>query len=112
MERLQQLGYPDIQILAGGLQAWMAAGQAVERGAGRVWSLERHVGGVAGVLVLLGVLLAWLVHPGFVALAAFVGAGLVFTTVTNSCGMGMVLARMPWNQRPKNAVGMTCTPAP
>jgi rhodanese-related sulfurtransferase len=110
-ERLQQLGYPDVRILAGGLQAWIAAGQAVERGASRVWSLERQVRGVAGGLVLLGVLLAWLVHPGFVALAAFVGAGLVFAAVTDTCGMGMVLARMPWNQRPKDSAGTTCTPA-
>lgn len=110
-ERLQHLGHPDVRILEGGLQAWVAAGHAVERGARRVWSLERQVRGVAGTLVLLGALLAWLVHPGFVALAAFVGAGLVFAAVTDTCGMGMVLARMPWNQRPKDTTSATCTPA-
>lgn len=109
-ERLQQFGHPDVRILEGGLQAWVAAGHAVERGASRVWSLERQVRGVAGGLVLVGVLLAWLVHPGFVVLAAFVGVGLVFAAVTDTCGMGMVLARMPWNQRPKDATSATGTP--
>jgi hypothetical protein len=52
----------------------------------------------AGLLVLLGVLLGWLVHPVVLGLAAFVGAGLVFAGITDTCGMGMLLARMPWNQ--------------
>ena len=52
----------------------------------------------AGSLVLLGVLLGWLVHPAFLGLSAFVGAGLVFAGITDTCGMGMLLARMPWNQ--------------
>ena len=52
----------------------------------------------AGLLVLLGALLGWLVHPVFVGLAAFVGAGLVFAGITDTCGMGLLLARMPWNQ--------------
>ena len=61
-------------------------------------SLERQVQIAAGLLVLLGALLGWLVHPAFVGLAAFVGAGLVFAGITDTCGMGMMLARMPWNQ--------------
>ena len=52
----------------------------------------------AGSLVLLGALLGWLVHPAFIGLSAFVGAGLVFAGITDTCGMGMMLARMPWNQ--------------
>ena len=43
-------------------------------------------------------LIGWLVHPAFLALAAFVGAGLVFAGITDTCGMGLLLARMPWNQ--------------
>jgi len=38
------------------------------------------------------------VHPAFIGLSAFVGAGLVFAGITDTCGMGMILARMPWNQ--------------
>ena len=62
-----------------------------------IW-LERQVRIAAGSLVVLGALLGWLVHPAFVGLSAFVGAGLVFAGVTDTCGMGMVLARMPWNR--------------
>ena len=29
---------------------------------------------------------------------AFIGAGLTFAGVTDTCGMGMLLAKMPWNQ--------------
>jgi hypothetical protein len=69
--------------------------------------LERQVRIAAGSLVLLGALLAWLVHPAFIALSAFVGAGLVFAGLTDTCGMGMLLARMPWNQAQENT-GSTC----
>jgi hypothetical protein len=52
----------------------------------------------AGSLVLLGVILGWQVHPGFYGLSAFVGAGLLFAGVTDTCGMGILLSKMPWNQ--------------
>jgi rhodanese-related sulfurtransferase len=52
----------------------------------------------AGAIVLVGAALGWLVHPGFFGLCAFVGAGLVFAGVTDFCGMGLLLARMPWNR--------------
>jgi hypothetical protein len=51
------------------------------------------------MLVLLGVGLGTWVHPGFYGLSAFVGVGLVFAGITDWCGMAMVLAKMPWNQR-------------
>jgi hypothetical protein len=52
----------------------------------------------AGFLVLVSVVLGWVVHPSLLGIAAFVGAGLVFAGFTDTCGMGMLLARMPWNQ--------------
>lgn len=67
-------------------------------------SLERQVRIAAGSLVLLGAVLGWLVHPAFIGLSAFVGAGLIFAGVTDTCGMGMMLARMPWNQLPSQGV--------
>ncbi len=33
-----------------------------------------------------------------IGLSAFVGAGLIFAGVTDTCGMAMMLSRMPWNQ--------------
>lgn len=66
--------------------------------AGAPMSIERQVRIAAGSLVLLGVIGSWLVHPGFIGLSAFVGAGLVFAGVTDWCGMGLLIARMPWNR--------------
>lgn len=99
-ERLIGKGFTDVRVIEGGLQAWAAAGLPVEKGGGRVWALERQVRFVAGSLVLTGVLLS-LVSPWFILLSGFVGAGLTFSAITDTCGMAMVLARMPWNRKPK-----------
>jgi rhodanese-related sulfurtransferase len=61
-------------------------------------SLERQVRIAAGTLVLLGVVLGTIFHPGVYLLSAFVGAGLVFAGMTDWCGMGLLLAKMPWNK--------------
>lgn len=61
-------------------------------------SLERQVRITAGLLVVLGVLGGTIWHPALYGLSAFVGAGLVFAGVTDTCAMGMLLARMPWNK--------------
>lgn len=102
-QRLAQMGFQNLTVVDGGLLAWQAAGLPVEKGTSKVWSLERQVRFTAGLIVLIGVLLASFVHPYFIALSGFIGAGLVFASVTDTCAMGMVLARMPWNQKPKTA---------
>jgi hypothetical protein len=71
-------------------------------------SLERQVRIAAGLLVVLGVVLGWLVHPAFVGLSAFVGAGLTFAGITDTCAMGMLIAKMPWN-RAGDAAGAGCS---
>ncbi len=86
-----------LAILEGGIGAWEAAGLPLERGRAGI-SLERQVRIAAGTLVLLGGLLGLAIHPAFIALSLFVGAGLVFAGLTDWCGMGLLLARMPWNQ--------------
>ncbi len=98
VERFRAAGYENVFCVAGGTQAWERAGLPVVRGP-KVMSLERQVRVGAGSLVLLGVLLGWLVHPTFLGLSAFVGAGLVFAGLTDWCGMGLMLAKMPWNRR-------------
>ncbi len=50
-------------------------------------------------MVLIGAVLAIAIHPYWAGLSAFVGAGLVFSGVTDTCMMGDMLAKMPWNQR-------------
>jgi hypothetical protein len=68
---------------------------------------QRQVRIAAGLLVLLGMLLGWFVYSAFIGLSAFVGAGLVFAGITDTCGMGLLLARMPWNQV-KDAASPCC----
>jgi len=96
-EKFRAAGFTNVVNVEGGTLACIECGLSVIRGK-RMVSLERQVRIAAGLLVLLGCLLGWLVHPAFVALAAFVGAGLVFAGVTDTCGMGLLLARMPWNR--------------
>jgi rhodanese-related sulfurtransferase len=96
-ERFHAAGYTNVVNVEGGTLAWERAGLPVVRGR-KAMSLERQVRIAAGSLVLLGTVPGVFVHPGFLALPAFVGAGLVFAGVTDTCGMGMLLARMPWNR--------------
>lgn len=94
---LLELGLGPFAVVGGGIRAYAAAGGATTKGEPGV-SLERQVRIAAGALVLLGIVLGWLVHPALHGVAAFAGAGLVFAGVTDFCGMGLLLARMPWNR--------------
>jgi rhodanese-related sulfurtransferase len=96
-EKLLAAGFTNVVNVEGGTLAWAECGLPVVRGKKAI-SLERQVRIAAGSLVLLGAVFGWLVHPAFIGLSAFVGAGLVFAGVTDTCGMGLLLARMPWNQ--------------
>lgn len=96
-EKLQQAGFTNAVSVDGGTQAWDQAGLPVVRGK-KTMSLERQVRITAGSLVLTGVVLGFLAHPVFFGLSGFIGAGLVFAGLTDTCGMGMMLARMPWNR--------------
>lgn len=96
-EKIIAAGFTNVVNVEGGTQAWEQAGLSVVRGK-KVISLERQVRIAAGSLVFIGAALGWFVSPAWIGLSAFVGAGLVFAGVTDTCGMGMFLARMPWNQ--------------
>jgi rhodanese-related sulfurtransferase len=96
--KLEQSGFEKCCVVEGGTSAWAAAGLPVNRGSSRVISLERQVRIAVGVLVFSGVLLSQFVNPAFIWLSGFVGAGLIFAGATDWCGMGMLIARMPWNQ--------------
>ena len=98
-EKLEAAGFGNVYSIEGGTSAWEKAGLPVERGNCRVIPLERQVRIAAGTLVLIGLALAWAIHPYFLALSAFVGAGLVFAGITDFCGMAILLSKMPWNRR-------------
>lgn len=98
-EKLMAGGFTSVVNVEGGTLAWDQAGLPVVRGA-KMMSLERQVRIAAGLLVLTGTALGYWVNPLWTGLAAFVGAGLVFAGITDTCGMGLLLARMPWNRVP------------
>ncbi|WP_097892389.1 rhodanese-like domain-containing protein [Streptomyces sp. st170] len=87
--------------LSGGTGAWAADGHELHRPQGSartVWGMERQVRLTAGVLVLLGLLLGVLIHPAFQILSAGIAGGLVFSALTNTCGMAAILAKLPYNR--------------
>ena len=98
-------GHANVQVVEGGIVACEAAGIPVHKG--EVMSLERQVRIAAGALVIIGTALGALVTPWLYGLSAFVGCGLVFAGLTDSCGMAFVLAKAPWNkqlqQKPETA---------
>jgi rhodanese-related sulfurtransferase len=90
------IGLPNVKILEGGMLAWQATDAPVNRVRPR-WDLERQVRLVAGAIVLASVLGSLLV-PGLQWVAALLGAGLVVAALTNTCAMGMLLAKLPYNR--------------
>lgn len=97
-QALRDAGLANVHILDGGMAAWQAAGFAVNRGAQR-WDLQRQVRFVAGTIIALSIL-ASIVVPGMKWLAFAMGAGLSITAITNTCLMGMMLAKLPYNRGP------------
>lgn len=96
-DALKATGMDNLYVLDGGMNAWGSAGQPVHRGAPRM-SLERQVRIAAGTLAATGGFLALFVNPLFAAIPAFVGSGLVFAGVTDTCAMGMLIAKLPHNR--------------
>lgn len=97
-QQLKDWDTPASLVILGGTVAWEEADLPVIRGKARM-SLERQVRIAAGTLVATGALLALFVNPMGALLSLFVGCGLVFAGITDTCGMGMLLVRMPWNRR-------------
>lgn len=97
-EQMIAAGINNVVSVEGGTSACEAVGMKVARSGRKVMSLERQVRICAGGLVVLGAVLGHFVNPAWHGLSAFIGAGLVFAGVTDTCGMAMMLAKMPWNQ--------------
>jgi rhodanese-related sulfurtransferase len=102
-EALQAAGLTSPAVLSGGIVDWEKTGGAVNRGR-QSWELERQVRLAAGSLVVAGIV-GSTVAPKAKWLSGFVGGGLVFAAVSNTCAMGMALAKMPWNKRGARATG-------
>ena len=96
-EKLTQAGIGSVLNVEGGTEGAISAGLPVVRGKKTI-SLERQVRIAAGTLVVIGTVAGYY-NPYWLILSGFVGCGLVFAGITDTCGMGMMLAKMPWNQR-------------
>ena len=124
-QKFMDAGFSNVKVLQGGIEAWEREGLPVIGAApaadiqGPI-SLDRQVRIAAGSLVLLFGLLGYFVTPGFVWGALFVGAGLVYAGISNTCGMAMLLTQAPWNKtgcaggvcpidgKPKGSPGASC----
>jgi len=98
-QKLFAAGIAEETHLEGGMSAWVQAGYPTQVNKNAPISLMRQVQIVAGSLVVIGTVLGAFVSPWFLLLSGFVGSGLVFAGITNTCALGMLLAKMPWNQR-------------
>jgi len=107
-DRFFAAGVTDVVNVEGGTRCWEEAGFPLARG-GKMISLDRQVRIVNGLLIVLGVILGFKVHPGWFGLSAFVGAGLVLAGITDTCAMAILVSRMPWNSAERH--GESCCSA-
>ena len=85
------------RVLEGGMMAWRRARLPMREGRKRL-PVDRQVQLIAGGMVLTGIALGTLVNPWFLAISAFFGAGLTFAGATGTCGLALLLLKMPWNR--------------
>lgn len=97
VEQFERAGDGDATLVEGGTQAWIDAGLPVHRGSRTVLPIMRQVQIVAGSLSATGAILALTVDRWFAVVPLFVGCGLLFAGLSGTCGMALLLARMPWN---------------
>ncbi|MCI5048074.1 MAG: rhodanese family protein [Aquisalinus sp.] len=101
--KLDSIVEGEAYLLDGGIEAWKKTGLPVITDTSAPIEIMRQVQITAGSLVLLGLVLGTFVDRNFLALSAFIGAGLVFAGVSGWCGMAAMLGAMPWNRSAKSA---------
>lgn len=97
-DMLLQSGIQGVKVMQGGMTRWQKEGLPATKGEGGI-SLERQVRLIAGILVLLGIILSWIVHWAFIFIPVFVSCGLIFAGLTDNCLMGMLLMKLPYNKK-------------
>lgn len=98
-QELAQIGYNDIVVIKGGLNAWEKGGLPVKKGKSGVWSMDRQVRFTAGLLVLFGIALSTFLSSNWLLLSAVVALGMIVSAVSNTCAMANFLDLMPWNRK-------------
>lgn len=97
---LVDAGKQSLHILEGGISAWQTAGGDVLTGDNKRWAMDRQVRFVAGSIVLVGIAASTVV-PGAKWIAGAVGTGLTYSAASNTCAMGAMLSKLPYNQTDK-----------
>jgi rhodanese-related sulfurtransferase len=98
-QKLLAIGFPGVTHLGGGIEDWKKRGLPTIVNANAPLSLMRQVQIVTGLLVITGTLLGAFVSPWFLILSGFVGGGLLFAGIADTCALAMLLAKLPFNQR-------------
>ena len=95
--KLTTAGKQRLHLLDGGMDAWESSGGDVVRRSTNKWALDRQVRFTAGTIALVAILVS-IVAPKAKWLAGGVAFGLSFSAATNTCAMGNVLSKLPYNQ--------------
>lgn len=85
--------------LTGGIESWEQEGFTVVDGNSKVLPLDRQVQLTIGVLAFTGSVVGYYINPAFMLVPAFLGAGLTFAGLSGTCGLALLMAKMPWNQK-------------
>ena len=110
LDKLREMGFTDLRNLEGGILGWKAAGLPVSNAGKKALPLMQQVQITIGSGVLTGVILSLTVHPWWVFLSAFFGAGLVFAGTTGWCGLAILMSKMPWNRvAGQSCAGSSCS---
>jgi rhodanese-related sulfurtransferase len=99
IEKFRQAGFEGCALVEGGIEAWVEAGLPVERGESKVLPLMRQVQIVVGLVSAASAALALGVNVHFAIIPLVMGGGLLFAGLTGTCGLALLLARMPWNRQ-------------
>lgn len=101
LRKLEESDFSNAASVAGGIVAWQEAGYPVNNGHRTVMALDRQVRITAGALAAVGTLLGLIASPWCFIIPAGIGCGLVYSGLTDTCAMGTILSKMPWNRGTK-----------
>lgn len=87
-----------VHNLEGGIMAWQQANLPVQSSGKKILPLDRQVQLTIGIFLLIGALFTYFFSPAFILISAFISIGLIFAALSGTCGLQMILAKMPWNQ--------------
>ena len=104
IEKFERAGFDHCVLVEGGTEAWIDAGLPVIRGASKALPLMRQVQITVGLVSAIGAALALAVNPWFAIIPLLMGCGLLFAGLTGTCGLALLLVKMPWNR------ASTCEP--